>query len=160
MKTVDIPDGTACLREKSDIKNKHQRLVQAAAVAAAPLIAKLPQDVVARGSMTEREVMSLGASRHEVESLFELQDATIIAVLDSWTLPQELPTMDTLGDLDPDLYQALSNVCAPLGSEITTETFSPPDPRSSGFEASPTVPSPDLSNTSRVDEGSSSTDAQ
>jgi len=141
MKTVEIPGGQAQLREKADIKVRHRRLVEAAAMAAAPLLAKLPEDVATRQALTEAEVLALGVSRQEANAMLELQDATIIAALASWTLDQPVPDMDTVGDLDPELYDALSAATAALGAEITQETFDPPDPGSPGFEESPTVPS-------------------
>ena len=117
-----------------------------AAVAASPLLAKLPQDVATRQALSEAEVLALGVSRKEADSLFELQDATIIAVLASWSLEDPLPDMDTVGDIDVDVYDALKQATAELGAEITAETFDPPDPRSDGFTDSPTTPSADSSN--------------
>jgi hypothetical protein len=141
MKTVKIPGGEATLREKPDVKVRHRRLVEAAAIEAAPVLAKLPGDEATREAMTETEVLALGVSRKEAHSLFELQDATIVALLASWTLPGDLPDMDTIGDLDPELYDALSKASGGLGADITGETFEPPNPGSPGFDESPTVPS-------------------
>jgi hypothetical protein len=159
MKTVDIPGGTATLREKPDVKVRHRRLVEAAAIEAAPVLAKLPGDEATREAMTETEVLALGVSRKEVHSLFELQDATIVALLASWSLPGELPDMDTIGDLDPELYDALSKASGGLGADITGETFEPPKPDSPGFAESPTVPSADSEPGSRADPEPASTDA-
>lgn len=149
MKTVNIPGGSATLRDKEDTKQRHKRLVQSAAIAAAPLLSKLPEDVAERESMTEAEVMALAANRQEVESLFELQDATIVALLMSWTLPDPLPDMDTIGDLDPEVYEALSKAVSSLGSQLQAESFDPVAPDSKEFEASPTDPSSDSDNGSR-----------
>lgn len=140
MKTVDIPGGQATLREKSDLRVRDRRLVEAAAVAAGPLMARLPQDPEQRAAISEVDLLSLGISRQEIQTMFDMQDAAIIAALASWTLQEPLPTMDTLGDLNGELYDALGEVTSGVGAEVAAETFDPPDPASPGFEASPTVP--------------------
>lgn len=141
MKTVDIPGGTATLREKPDVRVRDKRLVEAAGIAAAPLLARLPADSAGKLALSETQVLGLGISAHDMALLWDINDAAIIAVLASWTLNCPLPTLQTLGDLDPDLYEALSNACAELGAELTEETFEPSAPDSPGFEASPTEPS-------------------
>jgi hypothetical protein len=158
VKTVDIPGGQATLREKQDIKVRHRRLIEAAGIEAAPLLAKLPNDQASKAALTESQVLALGISKQEANSLFELGDATIVAALAAWTLPDPLPTLATIGDLDPELYEALSTACAQLGADLTQETFEPPPPGSPGFEASPTEPSDASDSDSEGTERSESTD--
>lgn len=68
-----------------------------------------------------------------------LQRAAIVALLRSWSLPAPLPTMDTIGDMELDVYDALAVATAPLVQvAMFGENFGPSgatDP------ASPTVPS-------------------
>lgn len=158
MKVVEIPGGTATLREKPDIKVRHRRLIEAAGIAAAPLLARLPNDRGEKEALSEADVIGLGVSKQEATALFELGDATIVAALAAWSLPDPLPTLETIGDLDPELYEALGTVCAELGAEVTEETFEPPAPGSPGFEASPTAPSAACDSDSEGTEKSESTD--
>jgi len=157
MKTIEIPDGSAELREKPDIKVRHRRLIEAAGVAAMPGLAKLPST---RDELENLDVAKVGSlTRTEADSLFTLQDATIIAALASWTLPKPLPTMDTVGDLDPELYDALANATRELGTSVATGVdFDPPDPRSEGFASSPTQPSTASDGDLRANQGSESTE--
>lgn len=155
MKSVEIPGGTAILRDKQDFRVKHERLVNSAAVAAAPILTKMPDDIDKRLSLTEREVIELGATREEIEAMFELQDATIVAALAEWTLDAPLPNMDTIGDLTADVYEALAQATARTGAEVAVEKFDPsPD------VSSPTEPSGDSGSQSRAEQESPLTGAQ
>ena len=139
MKTVDIPGGKATLREEAEVKVRHKRIVEAAAVAAATALSKLPGD---RESLEAVKLDELQLTAAEATVLFELQDATIVAALADWTLPDPIPTLDTIGDLDSELYERLAEQTRDLGTAAATDVdFSPPDPSSPGFQASPTPPS-------------------
>jgi hypothetical protein len=136
MKTVEIPGGNAQLREKHEIKVRHRRLVESASVGAAVALAKLPSD---EAELEAATLADLDLTTDEADGLFKLQDATIVAALDSWTLPDPIPTLSTVGDLDPDVYDALAEASRELGTAIATEeSFDPPNPQSEGFDASPT----------------------
>lgn len=141
MKTVNIPGGTAALREKPDIKVRHRQLVEAAYIPATAVMEKLP------GDLEDLEAFDLSTSKislTEAQSLFDLQSATIVAALSSWSRPEPIPTMDTIGDLDQDVYDALSEATSSLGQEIVApENFEPGDPHSPEFTESPTTPSSD-----------------
>jgi hypothetical protein len=136
MKTVEIPGGNAQLREKHEIKVRHRRLVESASVGAAVALSKLPSD---EAELEAATLADLGLTTDEADGLFKLQDATIVAALDSWTLPDPIPTLATVGDLDPDVYDALAEATRELGTAIATEeSFDPPAPTLPGFEESPT----------------------
>lgn len=158
MRTVDIPGGTASLREKDDVKVRQRQLVESRMVAAASALEKLP------GEMSELETYDITKSNltaAEADSLFDLQSATIVAALASWSLPAPLPTMDTVGDLDQELYDALSTATAGLAKDVATpEIFEPGDPRAPGFESSPTAPSVASASASRADQELQSTEPQ
>ncbi len=139
MKTVTIPGGTASLREMHEIKVRHRRIIETAAIAAVPALAKLPSSLE---ELATAKLSELNLSKEEATSLFELQDATIVASLDSWTRPEPIPTLDTIGDLDEDVYEALSLASRDLGAAVASGVdFDPSDPRAPGFEATPTSPS-------------------
>lgn len=158
MKIVKIPGGTATLREKADMRKRHQRIVEAAAIVAAPALAQIER---IGGEALGKRVSELRLSAHEATSVFDLQDATIVAVLDSWTLPEPLPTLDTLGDLTPKLYDALAEATSKLGAEvINSDNFEPSDPTAPGFTETPTTPSADSEPGLRDDKESESITVQ
>ena len=139
MRTITIPGGTALLREREEIKVRHRRLIEAASVAAASAVSKLPQD---NTNLDMVQIASLDLTAAEANSLFALQDATIIATLESWTLPDPIPTLDTIGDLDPGLYDAVAEATREEGQQIAAKVdFEPADPTAPGFDATPTEPS-------------------
>lgn len=154
MRTVDIPGGTAELREGADLKVRHRRLIEAAAIAAGAALPKLPTNLEELESL---DIATLDLSIEETNSLFALQDATIVAAVASWTLPGPLPTLETAGDLDTAVYDALAEATREMGAATATGVdFDPPDPSSPGFEDSPTVPSDGSGSGSRADQASPS----
>ena len=158
MKPVEIPGGNAQLREKHEIKVRHRRLIEAASVGAAVALSKLPSDP---DELETATLTDLKLTKDEAGSLFELQDATIVAALDSWTRPEAIPTLATVGDLDPEVYDALAEATSDLGTAIiSTESFDPPDPQSPGFASSPTLPSSASEAALRDDPEPASTDTQ
>lgn len=155
MRQVDIPGGSATLREKDDVKVRQRQLVESRLVAAASALEKLPGDL---GELESFDISKSNLTAAETDSLFDLQSATIVAAVASWSLSDPIPTMDTVGDLDGELYDALSNATAGLAKDVATpESFEPGDPRSPGFEESPTEPSGSSAAASRVDQESSAT---
>ncbi len=154
MKTLEIPGGTARFREKNEIKVRHRRLVESAAVAAASALSKLPDDPEQLKQLNLRE---LNLTRAEARALYDLQDATIIATLVDWTLSGALPDEDTIGDLDPELYDALSYATQDVGVDIAGGVnFDPTNPSDPEFEASPTEPSAGSAADLRADQASPS----
>jgi len=136
MKTVPVPGGSADLREQNEIKVRHRRLVESASVGAATALAKLPSD---QAELEAATLAELDLTEAEADNLFRLQDATIVAALDSWTLPGPTPTLATVGDLDPEVYDALAEATRELGTAIAgAEDFEPSNPASPEFQASPT----------------------
>ena len=129
-KLITIPGGMARIREPQELKLRQRRMVEHAAIAAAHVIGKLPDGADETTKISDIPALSLA----DAEAITNLQDATIIAVLESWTLPEPLPTMETLGDLDVATYDALAAAAKDLnGARVD---FAPsPDP------ASPTSPS-------------------
>ena len=141
MRTVEIPGGTAVLREREDVRVRNRRLVENATVAAMPALEKVNPEGEQQNLSTE-----------EADSLFALQDATIVALLVSWTLQEQIPTLSTVGDMDPEIYDALAQATRETGAEVVSaESFDPtPD------DGSPTQPSGDSESGLRED-GSPST---
>ena len=154
MKTLSIPGGTASFREKHEIKIRHRRMIETATIAALPALSKLPDDEKALKNLN---VLDLGLSGPEAESIFALEDALVLAILDSWTLDSPCPSnLEELGDLEPAVYDALKLALPELGV-LVGDGFDPPDPHSKGFESSPTVPSDGSVASSRADQEFTST---
>ncbi len=51
--------------------------------------------------------MALGLSVRQANVVLDVQSATIVAALIAWSSADPLPTMETIGDMDIDLYDAL-----------------------------------------------------
>jgi len=144
MKTVEIPGGVAHLREPAEIRVRHKRPIEAASLGAAAVLAKLPGD---QEKLEALDMSELGLTSAESILLFELQDATILGVLASWTLDEPIPTVDTIGDMRPAVYEALALATRETGAAIAKGVdFDPPDPKSPEMEGSPTVRSADSDN--------------
>lgn len=119
---VDIPGGQATLRGREELRMRHRRLIETAGLAAASIISRLPADAADNPAA----LADIRMSMDESEALMRVQDATIVALLDSWTLPDELPTMATVGDMDPKVYDALAQATKELGAAtLAAENFEP-----------------------------------
>lgn len=135
---VEIPGGFAILREQNELRGRDRLLIKAAAMAAAPAIEKMP-DTVREGQQEGEseeeaqtriasEVGSLQLTWQESMALLELRQATMIACLKSWTLNLPLPTMDSVGDLDADLYDALDTAIGGVTTAVAAATDFEPQP--------------------------------
>ena len=106
---VAIPGGTAVVRAPSELRVRHRRVVESAALAAAALIQRLEPGT---------DELPGDLSAEEAGKLLTLQDATIVASLESWTLPDPLPTLETVGDLPVGVYDALAEATRRTGAEL------------------------------------------
>jgi hypothetical protein len=136
MRTVQIPGGTALVRDPEDIRGRDRLLVKAAAMAASSALAKLPPELVdpelspeqvAQRSQEAFEQITL--SWQESLAMLELRQATVVACLASWDLDLPLPTMETIGDLPGDLYDALEAAVGPV-PDLQVDTSPSRDPQS------------------------------
>lgn len=147
MRTVEIPGGTARVRDvREEIKIRQQRILDTAVIPAIPAFNK------ARAERDQWEqdggdVRLSTLTRQESVALMEFQDAQMVALLHSWTLERPLPDVDTIQDLEPDLYQALLEATREI--QNTTEVFARDNMDPSPEEESPTVPSSDSKTGSR-----------
>lgn len=159
MRTIDFPGGSAELRDGPDIRQRDRRLVLSAGLAAAGALAKIEAQNIEPSAIAEKDVASLGLTFAEAEAFQDMQDAMIVASLCSWTLAQPLPTMQTVGDLKPDVYDALEKATqSSINAVLTGTDFEPSDPTEPGFPATPTLPSDDSVIVLRANEESDSTD--
>lgn len=110
--TAPIPDGSATFRDK--LKVRQRNLIEDAQAALVTLVGKLPPEVVRLltgevETLPEGTTIQLSAEDgREMQRLQrEVQEARLVAYLESWTYDRPLPTTETLGDEDEDVYDAL-----------------------------------------------------
>ena len=129
---VEIPGGYAILRDQDELRGRDRMLIKAAAMAASPAIEKMPSTVKDGRQENETEEESqarmaaeMGALHltwQESMALLELRQATMVACLKFWSLELPLPTMDSIGDLDADLYDALDTAIGGVTTAIAAAT--------------------------------------
>lgn len=160
MKTVGISGGTATFREQSELRGRDRRLIQAAVVAATPALAMLPPEAQAPApgesdaafiARREAALATVRLTRAEADTLLDAKEAVAVAMLASWTRPEPLPTMDTIGDLPADLYDQLVDAMGGVPASAFGTNFEPEagpdgqiDPQSPTLASRPSSPrSPD-----------------
>lgn len=132
MRTVEIPGGTAQIREQRDLSVRQRRMIEVAGIKASGLLRKLPEGVQIEQmqGIDTLELLRMGFDESDLEAFQNLQDITILATLASWTLDRPLPTAETVGDLPGPLYDALSGESSAPGAEVVTGFEVSPDPQS------------------------------
>lgn len=155
--TIPIPGGQAVLREKL-VTERHVRVVERAYLRAESAFRKILATQGIEGNTdpsvlaleTDVDLEGISFSDSEIEALLAVKDALIIAFLESWTLPEPLPTMDTVQDLPKDLYDALmAGVEQVRGGIAEVPDFSPhPDQYDEKGEMRPTGSSSTSNNSS------------
>jgi hypothetical protein len=150
MRTVEIPGGTADFREqgKDEIPGRSVKLMRAAAVAAASELSSFPElfepgrpgetDAERTARLAPR-MEGVAFSTRQAMAWDNVREATVVALLKTWTLDRSLPTLESIGDLPDDLYDALLNEVGGMSAADIEVDFSPPD--RAGLEESPTGPS-------------------
>lgn len=135
---VEIPGGEATLRDKI-VSERHHRQLERAGMKVSAVLRKIQaltgEDLEENSSDMEGNAAKAIAALNdapplnddELDLLYELQDTIIIIFLQSWTLPDPLPTLETIQDLDRETYMALSEATKTLGAEAVSSTpdFSP-----------------------------------
>ena len=149
MKTVTIPGGVVTLREKHERSIRQKRLVETHEIAAATGIIKLPDDPSKLKNLRLDTIPDLSSA--EVQAIFDLTNAVIVAALVSWSREDPLPTMTTIEDLEPEVYEALSDAVSGLGKSEDVD-FEPPNPNGKEFADSPTEPSGNSETALRADQ--------
>lgn len=152
MKQVEIPGGVATVRETEDLRGRDRQLIRAASLAAGAVLDKM---IAARGNGPEPEdeeakkarEEAFAATAQEIASdsslswqewlrFLEFRQAVVIAQLAAWSLPDPLPTMTTIGDLPPDLFDALDAAVGGVPASAAETDFSP----TATAEVDPEVP--------------------
>ena len=134
----DILGGQAVFRDMEDMRGRDRNLIKAAAAAATGYFSKLPPEVMEPGpeGETPEEMVArttpllegLAFTWQENLAMLELRQATVVAMLQSWTLDRPLPTMDTIGDLEGDLYDSLDEAIGGVTTAIAQGVDLEPSP--------------------------------
>jgi hypothetical protein len=118
MREVDIPGGTALLKERNDLTGDDEALIQAAFTAASSAMAKIAgrvsptqEDGESDESFAARvraDYEALALTFEETMAMQNLRKASAFGTLHSWTLSRPLPrTFADFGKLPRDIYGAL-----------------------------------------------------
>lgn len=146
MRTVELDGGRVMLRERQDVRVRQRQMLEAASVVAAPAIQKIPRVDGKPGEVDWEQLDKAGLSLDEMQSLLQLQNAAIVALVASWTFDEPTPkSVDDVLDMPADRYESLSQAVRSVGASILTgETnFEPSDPKAPGFHETPTPESTD-----------------
>lgn len=134
MKEVEIPGGTAQVREAADLTPRQKKRLRDAALAAGPALGRLG------ATGTDGYIQDSSLSAADMRRLRELQETTVCVQLASWTLteageggeerPRPLPTEATIADLDTELYQGLIAAIDAVPARDSSLDFAvSPDPK-------------------------------
>lgn len=156
MRTVVIPGGVARFKDRNEMRGRDSKMVKAATIAAQGALAKLPDEARPKPGESEKDAAvrmeevlkttKLDLTQEEAMALLSMKEAIVVAYLASWTLDIPLPTLETIGDLPEEIYDALDNAVGGEYLTVTSPDFSPgPD------QNSPTGPSSDSSSSLRAE---------
>lgn len=131
MATVQLPGGhTAELREKPTVGGRDLLRSEGAEVIRL-LNERWP------GLEDVDKIPPLEFGRDLTVAFQRLNKAAVVALVKSWTLPTPKPTVETLDEMEEEVYDALAQAVAPLALKaMTGEDFSPTKDADS-----PTLPS-------------------
>lgn len=142
-RSIEIPGGHATIRSPEDVKQKARRRLEMASILASPVYKqindarkKIEQEKGEKVEPGDVNLIDLGLTREDFDAMYEVQTATVLAYLESWTLERDLPkTADELDELPAGLYDALREGTTVDGADAVAPVDFSPDPR----EGTPTV---------------------
>lgn len=144
MRTINIPGGTAKIKDRKDLRGRDSKLIKASALAAQNVLAKIPEEARPKPKEDEKvaaERMNKYLTEHPIQmtpaegmQLLDLKEAVMVAYLAEWSLDLPLPTLETIGDLPDDIYQALDDA---TGGEVINAAVA-----SANFDVNPDTNSP------------------
>ena len=124
---IEIPGGKATLRDTLTIRERRE--IQRIALDAMGLANQLTGTSVALQPNAERVQL-----RKDAELLMttrdKMADATLIAYLKEWTLKSPLPTLDTITEMDGDVYDAITAAIEKNSALAGVDTSPAKDPDS------------------------------
>lgn len=110
MRRVHLDDGGwVDLRDKEEITVGGRRGIQAIAGSLADVLAKLPDDPAEAAKVN---LAALGMSETELDAMLRLQQASVVAFLAGWSLPDPLPTLHTVDDMPAAVFDRIAAATA------------------------------------------------
>lgn len=162
MRTIEIPGGIAKIKDRSELRGRDSKLIKAAALAAQDVLARVPDEARPKPGESEKDAakrMDEYLRKHPIKMtadegmrLLDMKEAVMVSYLASWTLDLELPTIETIGDLPDDVYQALdaatggeviNTAVSSANFDVNPDPSSPTGPSSSSSSSLRAEPSPD-----------------
>jgi hypothetical protein len=137
MHREDLPDGQwAMIRDREEITRKGKRSIL---VIASQLASILPQ---IQGATDETDMADLPLTEAQADAMMRLSEASVVALLAEWSLPDPLPTLDTVGDMPATLFEALEQATAKDAAVVaaTSLDMAPgggADPKGSSGDSAP-----------------------
>lgn len=133
-----ILGGNAVFRDMDELRGRDRNLIKAAAASAAGYFAKLPPELLKPGPEGETPdqmvvrvtplMEGIVFTWQENLALIELRQATVVAMLQAWDLDQPLPTMETIGDLEGELYDSLDAAVGGVSAAVALGVNLDPSP--------------------------------
>jgi len=107
-----VPGGTVNIRDKVTVYGRE--LLQEAGFGLLNLLKDLPSDMDVKKISDIRDVPAELLSPELIRSFNQLNRAGIVAYVSAWSFSVPTPTMDTIGDMDTDLYDSVAKIVAPM----------------------------------------------
>lgn len=117
------------IRGKEEITTRGRRGIQSIAASLVDALPKL------KDADPKADLSTFGLNETETDAVMRLQEATVVAFVAAWSLPEPIPTLVTVGDLPASLFDALSLVTAKEGADVaalslnTSAGNGEPDPK-------------------------------
>jgi hypothetical protein len=158
MHPIQIPGGIAQIKDQKDLRGRDSKLIKAYALAAQSVLLKIPEEARPKPGESKEEAgkrMQEYLETHPVQMsgeegmrMLDMKESVMVAYLASWTLEIPLPTMETIGDLPDDVYQALDDA---VGGDAIKVAAASVDFDVNPDQSSPTGPSKSSDSTSRAE---------
>jgi hypothetical protein len=158
MRTIEIPGGIAKIKDQKDLRGRDTKLIKAYALAAQSVLMKIPDEAQPQTGESKEDAgkrLEVYLKEHPLQMtgqegmlMLDMKEATMVAYLASWTLDIPLPTMDTIGDLPDEVYQALDDA---VGGDAIKVAAASVDFDVNPDKSSPTGPSKSSDSTSRAE---------
>jgi hypothetical protein len=158
MRLIEVPGGLAKIKEQKDLRGRDTKLIKAYALAAQSVLLKIPEEARPKPGESKEDAgkrMQEHLETHPVQMsgdegmrMLDMKEAIMVAYLASWTLEIPLPTMETIGDLPDEIYQALDDA---VGGDAIKVAVASVDFDVNPDQSSPTGPSKSSDSTSRAE---------
>lgn len=117
MQRVNLKSGGwVDLREQEDVPQKYRRAIQAISVGIKDVIKSLDSEKIKDASM-----LDLDLTEEQADAMLRLQEATVVGFLAGWSFPEELPNLQTVGDMPGSRFEAIAAIVAERGANLALD---------------------------------------